>query len=251
MEARTACEVASAMTATDAAIPIPVQHHAAVAAGAVKPRRYNLTGRTFGALTCVRPVFSTRAAWLCRCQCGSTTIVYTNKLRSGWTKSCGCRRKRRGMESPRFVHGCSPKTGPKTHEYYSWQGMLRRCYNKKNPKYHRYGGRGIIVCARWRRSFTTFLADVGHAPSARHTIERRNNNGDYRPGNVGWATQKEQQRNRSTNRVLHVDGEAAPLSAWAERSGVGRSTIAARIDRWGWSAKKAVFTPARSSGVHV
>ena len=82
-------------------------------------------------------------------------------------------------------------------EYAAWRNMLTRCFNRKATKFRYYGGRGITVCARWKDSFVAFLGDVGPSPSARHSIDRHpNNDGDYEPGNVRWATPREQQTNK-------------------------------------------------------
>jgi hypothetical protein len=73
--------------------------------------------------------------------------------------------------------------------------MRTRCHNPKNAAYRYYGGRGIKVCERWN-AFTNFLADMGAKPSAAHSLDRIENDGDYEPGNCKWATRSEQQRNK-------------------------------------------------------
>lgn len=87
--------------------------------------------------------------------------------------------------------------GRKKPEYIIWHNMLRRCYDKARAGYKYWGGRGIEVCEEWRTSFSKFLADVGERPSPELTLDRIDNNGNYEPGNVRWATRAVQSRNRS------------------------------------------------------
>lgn len=123
--------------------------------------------------------------WLCQCDCGQIAIINRNSLRRGFTQSCGCRRRNRFR-----THGWR-----RTPEYAAWTRMKNRCYNVKDRRYADWGGRGIRVCLKWRKSFPAFLTDVGRRPSPQHSIDRINNDGDYEPDNVRWATRIEQARN--------------------------------------------------------
>jgi hypothetical protein len=91
----------------------------------------------------------------------------------------------------------------KTPEYRAWSSMWQRCTNPKNARYNRYGARGIIICERWEK-FENFLADVGSRPSDDHSIDRIDNEGNYEPSNVRWATRSEQQLNKSGYRADHL-----------------------------------------------
>lgn len=103
------------------------------------------------------------------------------------------------LSIPKARRGRPPLKDAKflTPEYRAWQGMLNRCRSTKARLYYRYGGRGIKVCAKWEKNFAAFLADVGKRPTPNHSLDRIDNNGNYEPGNVRWATMREQMRNTS------------------------------------------------------
>jgi hypothetical protein len=90
-----------------------------------------------------------------------------------------------------------------SHEYMTWQGMKQRCLNDNHIAWAHYGGRGIDIDPRWVASFETFLADVGPKSSPGLSIDRIDNDKGYWPGNVRWATAKEQRQNqrRSSEKI--------------------------------------------------
>lgn len=117
--------------------------------------------------------------------------------------------------------------------YRSWECMLSRCRNPKDPFFANYGGRGIKVCERWR-SVVAFFEDMGPRPSPKHSIERIDNDGDYEPGNCKWATIDEQARNRRRPKgrtLLTYGGKTQSLTRWAEDLGVSRELIGMRLRR--------------------
>lgn len=163
----------------------------------------DLTGQKFGRLTVIERADSTKhgaARWLCKCDCGNDTVVIGDELRKGATRSCGCLAKE--TTSSR-MKGCTPynKTHGKTGTliYKEWSEMKRRCNNKNDKSYHNYGGRGISVCDIWQNSFEAFYDNVSKLPhfgEQGYSLDRINNDGNYEPNNVRWATAKEQANNR-------------------------------------------------------
>lgn len=82
-----------------------------------------------------------------------------------------------------------------TRTYHVWEAMIQRCENPNHVRYHRYGGRGIKICKRWRNSFTAFLKDMGERPSGK-SLDRIHPDRDYKPSNCRWATREEQEANK-------------------------------------------------------
>lgn len=165
-------------------------------------------------------------------------------LRSGLTLSCGCL----GIEhrrASRQTHGAC------TSAFYKvWAAMKYRCHNPNDKAYRFYGARGISVCDRWRDDFVTFAADIateiGERPSKKHSIDRINNNGNYEPGNVRWATQLEQTSNTRRNRWLTLNGETRTVTEWGRHLGVSGKRIDARLRRGASDAEALDMTPRRS-----
>ena len=136
-------------------------------------------------------------------------------------------------------HGHANPTDP---TYICWWSMRQRCEYERHKSYARYGGRGIRVCDEWK-DFSSFLRDMGERPPGL-TIGRIDNERGYEPGNCRWETQKEQQNNRSSNRLLTAFGRTQTVTQWADESGIARSTIEKRLDQMKWSVERAVTAPA-------
>lgn len=131
--------------------------------------------------------------------------------------------------------------------YNSWHHIMSRCYNKRDPKYPIYGGRGITVCKEWRASYKTFWADMGEKPEG-YTLERIDNDGNYEPSNCKWATWEEQRFNRRVVRKLTINGVTKAVYQWADHFGISRKTVRNRVDRCGWSDEDAVQVPVTPGG---
>jgi len=151
----------------------------------------DLTGQRFIRLVVIiraTPDKSRKIRWWCICDCGNVTIVQSNNLKSGNTKSCGCLMRERAVET-NTTHGMVDSL-----EYHSWAGMIQRCTNPNNTAYKNYGSRGISVCKKWMK-FENFFADMGERPQTL-TLERINNDLGYFPENCCWDTRIAQARNR-------------------------------------------------------
>ena len=127
--------------------------------------------------------------------------------------------------------------------------MKQRCSNPNDRDYPRYGGRGISVCARWqvgdgtKTGFECFLADMGMPPNRSYSIDRIDVNGPYSPENCRWATAKQQANNRTSTRILTIDGVSKPLSEWCEQYKIGSKTVLFRLKHRGMDHKDAVTSP--------
>jgi hypothetical protein len=204
-------------------------------------RTVNLIGQKFGRLEVIsfsRVNKNRFAMWLCACDCGRKVTLASNSLKRSKkpTKSCGClAREKTAMR--RFKHGMT-----KLPEMRIWIKMKRRCFAPDEHGYENYGARGIGVCEAWKHDFKKFFDDVGPRPTAKHTLERIDNNGHYEPGNVRWATRKEQQRNRRTNHLITFGGQTLCLAEWAERIGISSSAMNGRFRR-GWTIEECVTVP--------
>ncbi len=208
------------------------------------PQFKNLTGQVFGRLTVVSfaGIQKGNSRWNCLCECGNESAVSLANLttKKAPTRSCGCLHREVCSASAKVqmtTHGLT-----ETPEFAVWCNMLDRCYNTKAKAFWRYGGRGITVCDRWRTSFEAFLADMGQRPSEGHSIDRCDNEKGYCPENCRWATWTEQNRNRSSARLITHEGQTHPLIRWSELTGLSDQTIRYRLSH-GWSVHDALTNP--------
>jgi len=203
----------------------------------------DMSGQKFGRLTVLSLIGSKPTRWLCQCSCGNTKIVRRGDLTTGKTLSCGCL-KREILIKRTTVHGLRHEN---KRLYNIWLCMRQRCHNSKIPEYKNYGGRGITVCKEWDNyaQFHDWALSNGYLPNL--TIERINVNDGYYPDNCTWKTIQEQQMNRTTARMITIDGVTKHLTEWADEVGLYCSTITNRIDYKGWDEKRAVFTPSLHS----
>lgn len=184
---------------------------------------------------------------LCRCVCGTEKEVNEYSLESGVAKSCGCQR---GAAIAR--HGKS-----KTPEYFVWQTMRARSGMRgHNAGHPRYAPRGIKVCERWNADFSAFLADMGTRPTAKHMLDRIDNDAGYwcgkracpecsaagRKPNCRWATRRESDRNKENNRLVTYKEVTKCLVDWAPEVGISVSLLHYRIFEANWPVAEAMET---------
>ena len=199
----------------------------------VTGRQAGLEGQVFGRLTAVEDLGQVEGyrAYRCSCSCGEETVVAAHRLlHDKGPRSCGCLQReavtKHGMEGTRV--------------YEIWRNMRGRCFDIKDKSYPGYGGRGITVCERWK-DFQRFYDDMGEPPSDLHTLDRRNNDGNYEPDNCRWATPEEQANNRRNSVLIEYDGRTQTLTQWAREYGIHPITLAGRLKR-GWSVADALGT---------
>jgi hypothetical protein len=209
-------------------------------------KRVDMTGRVFGRLTALEPVGrrGTNVTWRCRCECGTEVVAAGNDMRAGLKQSCGCLRRELAKRTE-HGHMVGKKPSP---TYSSWRAMLKRCYSPRNRSYADYGGRGIIVCERWR-SFEPFLSDMGDRPEGT-SLDRIDVNGNYEPGNCRWLAVGQQQWNRRCSVLSpqlaqeivgrHEHGES--MASIGRRLGINRFTVNTVVRGLAWSSVTGVVS---------
>jgi len=158
------------------------------------PKPYNVSSR------------STDKFYKCQCDCGKIVTTRACSLTLGRTQSCGCLAKECASEI--IKKRCTTHGMSHIPEYGIWKAITQRCTNPNDKNYTDYGGRGILVCEKWK-DFASFYSDMGPRPAGT-SIDRRDNNGNYEPGNCYWASKIEQSNNRR-NTIFVGD---VPFSQW-------------------------------------
>lgn len=161
------------------------------------PRR-DLSGDVYGNFTVLKYEYTkesnSMAYYLCQCSCGTQKVVSHGNLRSGHSNSCGCLAPR-GKDHHNYQHGKS-----KTKVHTAWCKIKDRCLNPNNTDYHNYGGAGITISEVFLEDFDLFYKEIGDAPSSKHSVDRIDHTKNYEPGNIRWATDKQQARNKGMNK---------------------------------------------------
>lgn len=209
----------------------------------MKTTSKNIIGQRFNRLTALRRYGvdgKGQAKWVCRCACGNTKIVVGVLLRDGRVQSCGCLVRDSNIARS-LTHGHT-RNGRATSEFSTWKSMLERCYKLYAPQYKNYGRRGIRVCKRWEK-FENFILDMGKKPTAKHSLDRIDNNKHYTASNCRWATYAEQNRNKRTNHIIEFRNEKLCLIDAALKYGLTFRALWGRLIQQRWPLEKALLTP--------
>lgn len=216
------------------------------------PSFKDLTGIRFGRLTVLKLSHQEKSGrryryyWLCKCDCGNTYITRTDSLTCGNAKSCGCLHKEQAIANVSKHH--SHKLSG-TWVYHEWQAIKKRCYNPHDHSYPRYGGRGITLFSEWVnnvKAFNDYVSNLSHYMDPGYTLDRINNNLGYLPGNLRWATSREQSLNRRSNVLVEYLGEIIPLVEASAKSGIPYGCLHRRL-RKGETGKR-LFRPVAKRG---
>ena len=185
----------------------------------------DLTGQRFGRLITIKYLYNSK--WLCKCDCGNETIVHTQKLKSGHTKSCGCLQKEIASKIWSKTGKKYGKTNGKNNIKYKnlpydniykrlmriYGAMKGRCKNINSY----CNKNNIKICQEWLNDFEAFYNwAINNGYQDNLTIDRINNDGNYEPNNCRWVTIAEQQRNKSTNRFITYNNETHCISEWCK-----------------------------------
>lgn len=190
----------------------------------------NLSGLQYGRLTVINRVDGDNSKCVCSCSCGTIKTYWSSAITGGRTQSCGCLRADISPHNKRHGMAGSPT-------YKSWQHMIDRCNNNRNPSYKDYGARGITICERWSL-FDYFLADMGVKPEGK-TIDRIENDGNYCPENCQWSDKTAQANNRRSSRIITHNGESLTLAQFARKFNISIGTLWYRL-KSGWSMDRAL-----------
>ena len=190
-------------------------------------RPISITGQKFGRLLVLDRVGIYSK---CRCDCGRTATVRTDKLKDGTTKSCGClaneireQAHKDRLAREKAVRLANPKrTADERRMANVYAAMMQRCYNPKDKGYPRYGGRGIDVCAAWRGDCGQFIRDMAPLYRKGLWLERLDNDLGYSPANCEFRTPWAQSMNRS-NSLRFANGGL--VARWASKMGYGYGAV--------------------------
>lgn len=198
-----------------------------------------LSGVKVGFLTVLQmdssKTISNENKWICICECGNKISVSASRINKKRIKSCGCH------------NGDNFRKHNQKHSrlYNIWSNMKRRC-DKSIANYE-----NVTYCPEWAEFIPFYEWSIANGYADNLTLDRINTLGNYEPSNCRWVSQKVQQNNRTNNTFYTLENETHTLSEWSEITGIGRSTLSARILKLGWSVEKALTTSLKKGEVKI
>lgn len=205
-----------------------------------------MIGKKFGRLT-VATLYDKRTKWrqkqyICKCDCGSKSVVIGGDIRRGRTKSCGCLKIEKLTK-----HGHNTRSKGESPTYISWKAMKSRCINKNNNMYKYYGEKGVKVHPKWigEDGFANFRKDMGDCPETpegepRLTLSRHKDNGNYEPGNCKWATLEEQLMQKKDMVWIKHNGKDYTMREFCELENVDRQAFRYRFRALGMTVEESL-----------
>lgn len=190
------CSCGNDRVATRAVLTRRLREGGKVSCGCLNQlRTKDITGKRSHLLTAIKPTgekYQGQSCWECLCDCGNTVTLTIGIFNYGATKSCGCMRgiSARNRECS---HGLT-----QTKAYRTWSGIKSRCFNENDKSFKYYGGNGLLLEDKFIHDFLAFYNEVGDPPDdgLRYTIDRIDNTKGYVTGNMRWATNYQQARNK-------------------------------------------------------
>lgn len=220
--------------------------------------KLDMVGKKFGRLTVIERypenTKDRKAQWICKCDCGKTTVVSGKQLRTGKTLSCGCLRSEANIKR-NYKHGGSFRKH-KERLYGIYLGMIRRCYETTRKEYSRYGGRGIRICSEWYvpgdvatgyKRFRSWAYANGYYDQPKDTpkslmlsIDRIDNDGPYAPWNCRWQNMYGQSNNRGkfNKHIQDIDGTVYTYGEFERKYGL-KSNVTSMIGK-GWTIDQII-----------
>ena len=200
-----------------------------------------MIGRRFGKLTVISKseerAKNGTIKYICNCDCGNTSIIRGDHLRSGETLSCGCLIKK--YSDSKYIKQGQSILNKRLYAIYD--KMKQRCYNQNNSNYKNYGGRNIIICDEWLNDFMNFYKwciENGYKDNL--TIDRINVNGNYEPNNCRWVDYETQNNNTRRNVYLTCNGKTQTIAQWSRELGISSSKLYYRYHK-GWDDYKCLY----------
>jgi hypothetical protein len=200
----------------------------------------NINGQKFNHLTAIRFIRKNKCGaqiWLFECDCENKTRkeIILSDVKSNKSKSCGC------LIARKTTPNKKKKQNQRKKIYNVWRHMKNRCYNPCYKNYHRYGGRGVIVCDEWLEGFKNFYDwTMSNGYTDGLELNRINNDGIYKCDNCNWVDRKTQMNNTSKNINITYNNQTKTLTQWAESLNISVNTLHSRLKKLNWSIEKAL-----------